>query len=85
MWERLSMSRFILLSVPKSKAQHEGNRPQDKHKFQFGTDSTQDKAIFEQHKEIHRVYFLVEQMIKSHSCTSSSNQFVNNQCDCNAQ
>lgn len=59
------MSRFILLSVPKSKAQHEGNRPQDKHKFQFGTDSTQNKAIYEQHKEIHRVYFLVEQMIKS--------------------
>ena len=59
------MSRFILLSVPKSKAQHEGNRPQDKHKYQFGTDSTQNKAIYEQHKEIHRVYFLVEQMVKS--------------------
>lgn len=59
------MSRFILLSVPKSKAQHEGNRPQDKNKFQFGTDNTQNRAIYEQHKEIHRVYFLVEQMIKS--------------------
>lgn len=59
------MSRFILLSVPKSKAHHEGNRPQDKTKFVFGTDSPQDKAIYEQHKEIHRVYFMVEQMIKS--------------------
>lgn len=59
------MSRFILLSVPKSKAQHEGNRPQDKTKFQFGTDTTQNRAIYEQHKELHRVYFLVEQMIKS--------------------
>ena len=59
------MTRFILLSVPKSKSQHEGHRPQDKAKFIFGSDNSQNNAIYEQHKELHRVYYMMEQMIKS--------------------
>jgi uncharacterized membrane protein YgcG len=59
------MSRFILLSVPKSKNQIRGLRPQDRNKPTYGTDMTQSNEVYEMHREIHRVYFLCEQMIKS--------------------
>jgi hypothetical protein len=59
------MSRFILLSVPKSKNQLEGHRAQDRTKFTFGNDLILNNEVFEHHRELHRVYFLVEQMIKS--------------------
>lgn len=59
------MSRFILLSVPKSKNQIRGLRPQDRNKPTYGTDTTQSNEVYEMHREIHRVYFMCEQMIKS--------------------
>jgi hypothetical protein len=59
------MSRFIIISVPKSKNDVIGNRPQDKNKLEIGKDETKQTILQEQVKEVHRIYYMVECMIKS--------------------
>ncbi len=59
------LSRLILISVAKSKFDTEGLRPQDRTKSIMGVDSEQDREIYEQHRELHRIQFMVEKMIQS--------------------
>ncbi len=59
------LSRLILVSVAKAKFDTEGLRPQDRTKSIMGMDTEQDREIFEQHKEIHRIQFMTEKMIQS--------------------
>lgn len=59
------MTRFILLTVPKCKSRYAGENPQDKNKHIFGTDSAEDRAVLDQHAEYHRVYFIMERMVKA--------------------
>ena len=59
------LSRLILVSVAKSKFDTEGLRPQDRTKSIMGVDSEQDREIYEQHRELHRIQFMTEKMIQS--------------------
>jgi hypothetical protein len=59
------LSRLIVLSVPKSKNEKFGLRPADKKTHQSSDNENQNSAAYEEHKEIHRVYFLLEFLIKS--------------------
>lgn len=59
------MTRFILLTVPKCKSKYAGENPQDKNKHIYGIDSAQDLVVLEQHKELHRIYFIMERMVKA--------------------
>lgn len=61
------LSRLILISVPKSKHAIDGLRPQDRDKMTYGQSSDHDDEMYEEHKEIHRVYVLMEQIFKSYA------------------
>lgn len=58
-------SRFIIISVPRGKQETIGMRPQDKDKYEMGKDAQKSQALVEQMREVHRIYFMVEMMIKS--------------------
>lgn len=61
------LSRFTLQSVPKSFGDKNKNGPKagnDK-KPQFGTEDRQHDIIYEEHKDVHRLYYFVEQCVKS--------------------
>ena len=66
--DRHLLSRFTLQSVPKSFGDKSKNGPKagssDK-KPEFGTETRQHEVIYEEHKDIHRLYYLTEQCIKS--------------------
>lgn len=59
------ISRFIVESVPKSKNEHVGTRAQDLMRHRMGIDTRKAELIVEEHREVHRVYFMIEQLIKS--------------------
>lgn len=59
------LTRFINHSVPKSKNNIEGLRVHDKTKPQMAKDILLTQGLYNQHKEIHRVYLMVEFFIKS--------------------
>lgn len=59
------LSRLILWSVPKSKNDTIGLRPSDKATPTMGEEKEQDRAMYELHREVHRIVFLTEKMIQS--------------------
>jgi hypothetical protein len=59
------MSRFIIISVPRSKNDVIGNRPQDKQRLEMAKDETKQSLMQEQVREVHRIYYMVECLIKS--------------------
>ncbi len=62
------LSRFTLQSVPKSFGDKNKNGPKAGSgdvKPQFGTENRQHDIIYEEHKDVHRLYYFVEQCIKS--------------------
>jgi hypothetical protein len=59
------MSRFIIISVPRSNNQVIGNRPQDKNRLEMAKDETKHSYLQEQVREVHRVYYMVECMVKA--------------------
>lgn len=66
--DRHLLSRFTLQSVPKSFGDKSKNGPKagsSDAKPQFGTETRQHDIIYEEHKDIHRLYYFTEQCIKS--------------------
>ena len=66
--DRHLLSRFTLQSVPKSFGDKNKNGPKagsGDTKPQFGTENRQHDIIYEEHKDVHRLYYFVEQCIKS--------------------
>lgn len=66
--DRHLLSRFTLLSVPKCFGDKGKGGPKVGHKdmkHQFGTDERQHAKIYEEHKDVHRMYFFTEKSIKS--------------------
>ena len=66
--DRHLLSRFTLLSVPKCFGDKGKGGPKVGHKdmkHQFGTEERQHDKIYEEHKDIHRLYFFVEKCIKA--------------------
>lgn len=59
------ISRFIVMSVPKSKNEHVGTRAQDLMRHRMGIDTRKSEMEIEEHREVHRIYFMIEQLIKS--------------------
>jgi hypothetical protein len=59
------LSRFIVISVPRPKNDSIGTRPQDKTKLPMALDSRKSLTLVEQQRELHRVYFMVESLIKA--------------------
>ncbi len=58
-------SRFIIFSVPASVDESEGNAAHHKEKQCAGRDPAITNELVEQKREEHRVYFMMEQLIKS--------------------
>lgn len=61
--DRHLLSRFMLVSVPK--AMGSADSVAKREALEFGTNRHTDEIIFQQHKDIHSVYFMVEMFIKS--------------------
>jgi hypothetical protein len=59
------MSRFIIISVPRSKNDIVGNRPIDKDRLEIGKDENKSIAMQEQIREVHRIYYMVECLCNS--------------------
>ncbi len=59
------LSRLILISVAKSKFDTVGLKPQDKKTPQMAEANAQNAAMYELHRETHRMKFLTEKMIQS--------------------
>lgn len=59
------MTRFIVDAVPKSKNEIIGTRAHDLMRHRMGVDTKKSAEIIEEHRELHRVYFMIEQFIKS--------------------
>lgn len=60
------LSRFIILSVPKNFGDNSGSsKGNDKIILQAALDDRRKDVLYEQHRDIHRLYFFTEQCIKS--------------------
>jgi hypothetical protein len=59
------ISRFIVISMPRSKNEIIGNRPIDKDKLEVGKDENKSIVMQEQVREVHRLYYIIECLLNS--------------------
>ncbi len=58
-------TRFVIVSVPRSRADNMYNRAQDMNKSVAGRDGAHTLELVEQQREVHRVYYVMECLIRS--------------------
>lgn len=58
-------TRFVIVSVPRSRADNIFDGAHKKNKAQAGRDGSQTTTLVEEQREIHRVYYMIETLIRS--------------------